>query len=78
MIPLKHHVGLNPLEDLCIPAQVHVTHFENHRPGVVLFTLGCSSLMDSRIEWVVTSSFLKRNTMENNRAHYLPGKVKLL
>ena len=76
MIPLKHHVALNPLEDLYVPTQAHVTHCENHCPGVVLFRLGCSSLMESRIEWVVTSSFLKRNTMENNRVHYLPGKVK--
>ena len=59
MIPLKHHVALNPLEDLCVPTQAHVTHFENHCPGVVLFRLGCSSLMESGIDWVVISSFLK-------------------
>lgn len=75
MIPLKHHVAVNPLEDLWVPVQACVTHFENHCLGVVLFRLGCSSLMDSRTEWVFTSSFLKRNTMEKN-THYLPGKVK--
>lgn len=37
--PLKQHVPMNPLENLCIPPGINVPYFEDYYPGMVFFRL---------------------------------------